>query len=121
LLVPCARLRRQGKALDRHATILREKMPISLPHRLGLVSYPFVDDPLVNAPSGQVAGEAMAIGMKANFEPVFLARQAPSRATHRLPEAAISQIEIERPRAADLTDDELAAGSLLSPGQQNLL
>ena len=76
----------EREALDRRAPIFREQVAISLPHRLGLVAHPLVDDPLVDAQRGEVGRERVPVGVEADLEPALLAAQAPGRPPQRLPE-----------------------------------
>jgi hypothetical protein len=42
------------------------QVAISLPHRLGLVAHPLVDNPLVDAQCGEVGRERVPIGMESS-------------------------------------------------------
>ena len=69
-------------------------MPVSFPHGFGLVPHVLVDHALIYTSGGQIACKAMAIGVKADFEPVTA--KVPVRPSHGLPKAAVGHIGGQR-------------------------
>src|SRR4051812_33213768 len=85
------------------------------------MTHPLINDPLVDAPGGQVRSERVPIGVEADLEPTLLAAQAPGRAAQRLAEVAGGRLHAERAVRVRLADHELPPGSFLAPRQQQRL
>ena len=98
-----------------------KQVAVALPHRLGLVAHPLVDDPLVDAPRGQVRGERVPVGVEPDLEPALLAAQAPRRTPQRLAEVAGGRLHGERASGSASHTTYCPRGRSLAPGQQQRL
>lgn len=79
----------QRKTGNRRAALARKQVVVTAPHGFGGMSHELIDDALVHALRREVAGEAVAVGVEADLEPVFFGIQAPCRPPEGAPEEPV--------------------------------